>query len=544
MRRIISFLMAGLVTLGLLAGAPASAQAAPSWYDGQIKYSTITNCVSIIQGTPYQESGLGTYVGYRADPGASSPAPGDVYWIHLVVYGLGNACSGQYVSPEFMLPANTTTAIDASHPIQCYATGVAAPGDCPSSLVSGANGGLTLLSYDTVHARMWPLPQGKNWEWQIPVRSDRPLTNSQYGGYLTVADGNSNPTLAPTHNAYVFNKAPSVGYPNPSTTGIGNTAAISTANLYSAGLAGTAYFDLGVTTSYGLFTDTATINAGGPSWQVYTDWKRANGTSVLTAGKTYHWRLRFVTGGSTYYGADQSFTTTGSGATPTPTPTPTAPRPTPVTAPKASLTAQPTWRTSGSVPVSWRGIAGTSAVANFDVRYRRAAWNGGFGPYSTWKSKTTLKSAIFSAAAGYTTCFSVRARDTKSALSNWTAESCTTIPLDDRKLKRTSGWKAARDNSSFAKTVLTSKKKNAKLTAAKAKVRRLALVVTTCKGCGSVAIWAGSKKLATLKLSATSTHKRVIRNVFVFARTTTTDIRIVNTSTKKVIIDGLLISPK
>ena len=45
-----------------------------TWYDGSIQYSTITNCVSIIQGSPYQEYGAGTYVGFLADPDNASPA--------------------------------------------------------------------------------------------------------------------------------------------------------------------------------------------------------------------------------------------------------------------------------------------------------------------------------------------------------------------------------------------------------------------------------------------------------------------------------------
>lgn len=231
-------LMIILVALGLLAAAPAPtpAQAAQTWYDGSISYSSILNCVSIIQGAPYVEYGVGAYTGFRGDSSAASPAPGEIYWIHIVVYGLGNACAGQYVSPEFILPVNTTTAIDASHKIQCYATGTADPGDCPSSLASGSHGGLVVLSPDTAHARMWPLPQGKNWEWQIPVVSDRPLTSSIFGGYLTAADGNTSPTLALTQNAYVFAKNPQVTYPAPSTTSITSTGAVSKANLYSGGL--------------------------------------------------------------------------------------------------------------------------------------------------------------------------------------------------------------------------------------------------------------------------------------------------------------------
>ena len=84
-----------------------------SWYDGLIQYSTITNCVSIIQGFPYQENGAGTYVGFRADPDAGQPSPNTIYYVHVVVAGMGNACSGERAYIDLALPANTSLAIDA-----------------------------------------------------------------------------------------------------------------------------------------------------------------------------------------------------------------------------------------------------------------------------------------------------------------------------------------------------------------------------------------------------------------------------------------------
>src|SRR5665648_855208 len=58
--------------------AQSTIQAA-AWYDGLHKYSSITNCVSIIQGKPYSEKGMETYVGFRADPEAAQPGPNQVY---------------------------------------------------------------------------------------------------------------------------------------------------------------------------------------------------------------------------------------------------------------------------------------------------------------------------------------------------------------------------------------------------------------------------------------------------------------------------------
>ena len=56
---------------------------------------------------------MGTYVGFLADPEAGQPSPNTVYYVHVVIAGMGNACSGQRAYIDLSLPANTTLAIDA-----------------------------------------------------------------------------------------------------------------------------------------------------------------------------------------------------------------------------------------------------------------------------------------------------------------------------------------------------------------------------------------------------------------------------------------------
>ncbi len=114
-----------LLVLALALPAPAAAQTtpAPGWYDGLIQYSSITNCVSIIQGFPYQEYGVGTYVGFYGDPNNALPAPNTTYYVHVVIYGLGNSCSGMRAFVDVALPANTSLAITAATPVRCYADG-------------------------------------------------------------------------------------------------------------------------------------------------------------------------------------------------------------------------------------------------------------------------------------------------------------------------------------------------------------------------------------------------------------------------------------
>ena len=137
--------------------APAAAQ----WYDGSIQYSTITNCFSIIQGLPYQEYGMGTYVGFYANPEAGQPSPNTVYYVHVVIAGMGNSCSGQRAYIDLALPSNTSLAIDGTNKVRCYYDVALPPMNARRSPASTYNpGAYWIPSADNAHANLWPIPQG------------------------------------------------------------------------------------------------------------------------------------------------------------------------------------------------------------------------------------------------------------------------------------------------------------------------------------------------------------------------------------------------
>jgi predicted outer membrane repeat protein len=291
--------------------APAAPTAldAFAWYDGPIQYSTITNCASIIQGFPYQENGAGTYVGFLADPDAGRPAPNTTYYVHVVIAGLGNACSGMRAYLDLALPASTSLAIDSGNHVYCLYDGVqiSPASDCPQSLPPSTYnpGAYAIWSTDGAHANTWPIPQGHTLEFQIPVKSSVALSNSQLQANVWMLDGNSSPWLRPQQGVYVFSSQPTIIYPSPSTTLVTATTAHSQAYLYTFGATGTGYFDLGTTTSYGLIHEAVAITTPGTAWLVYDDW----GPPALTPDTLYHWRFTFTTGSQTYYGADQTFRT-------------------------------------------------------------------------------------------------------------------------------------------------------------------------------------------------------------------------------------------
>lgn len=279
-----------------------------SWYNGRTDYSTIINCASIIQGFPYQEYGAGAYVGYLADLNAGKPAPNDIYYIHIVIGGLGNSCSGMRAYPDFTLPASTSLAIGS--PIYCFYNG-APISPCPQSLPLSPyhTGAYAIPSSDASTGGTWPLQQGRILEFQIPVKSSTALSNSPLQANVFVLDGNSSPWLLAQQGVYVFSglpTSPSISYPAPSTISETTTSAHSTAYLFTYGAGGTGYFDLGTTTSYGLIHEMVPIATGYSAWVAWDEW----GPPALTPDTDYHWRFIFTpTGGSTVYGADQTFRT-------------------------------------------------------------------------------------------------------------------------------------------------------------------------------------------------------------------------------------------
>jgi len=292
------------------------APAASAWYDGQIQYSTITNCASIIFPPEYEENGAATYVGFVADPNNSQPAPSAPYYTHVVIYGLGNSCSGMRAYIDLALPASTSLAISMSNPVHCFYDGVAlTPSDCPQVLPASSYnpGAFQIPSSDGAHANTWPIPQGHNLEIQVPVVSSAALTNSNMQANVWMLDGNSSPWLRPQEGVYVFNTSSAtvnLVYPSPATISITTSTAHSMVYLYTHNLLGTGYFDLGTTTSYSLIHDPLTITVASTAWLVYDDW----GPPPLQPDTLYHWRFHFHDSNNhDTFSADQTFRTLPAG---------------------------------------------------------------------------------------------------------------------------------------------------------------------------------------------------------------------------------------
>ena len=213
--------------------------------------------------------------------------------------------------------------------------------------------------------------------------------------------------------------------------------------------------------------------------------------------------------------------------------------------PAAAITAPgDAFQTATAFTVAWQGQDPGGTVASFTVRYRQAPWNGPVGDYQTWQSNTTATQASFTGTPGTTYCFSVQATDNSGTLSAWSQEACTAVPLDDPSLVRAGSWSALTGSSFYLGTALRATKAGASLaTSGPAAVRQIALLVETCKGCGTVSAYLGDTLLGTFSLNASATHYRVLLPVGAFTSPRTGVVKVVVAKPGKgVVIDGVGLS--
>jgi len=212
------------------------------------------------------------------------------------------------------------------------------------------------------------------------------------------------------------------------------------------------------------------------------------------------------------------------------------------TAPTVSTATLPTFVLTSPITFSY-AATDVSGVATYDVRYRRASWAGaGFSAFvspSGWAG-TTARTRPLAAAPGYEYCLSVRARDVVGNVSAWSTERCTAMPLDDRALARaTTGWASVTSTSAYARTLTRSVRTGTSLTRSGVRVRRIAVVVTTCPTCGSVDVFLGSTRLGTLRLTSAVTRTRQVLLLPLRSNITTGTIKLRTLSGRLVLVDGL-----
>jgi lysozyme len=211
------------------------------------------------------------------------------------------------------------------------------------------------------------------------------------------------------------------------------------------------------------------------------------------------------------------------------------------TAPVAPRMTKPRQRTlSSTIRVAWRH---PEQGMTFDVRSRSAPRSAGFGDYTGLVSATTDTSATVAAETGTTYCFSSRANDEAGNTSQWSAERCTVVPLDDRDLRATSQWERRSGGGFFLETFMRTTRRGAALEARNVRVRTIHLVAQRCAGCGKVAVLFNGTRVATVGLRSSRTMNKQVIQAVRFGSIRRGTVRIVVISRRAAVkIDGLALS--
>jgi hypothetical protein len=165
------------------------------------------------------------------------------------------------------------------------------------------------------------------------------------------------------------------------------------------------------------------------------------------------------------------------------------------------------FRTKKKIPLSWtESTDAESGVTHYRLQQRSAAPNKPLGPLQNAGNYSTTSTNVFGVPGG-TYCYSVQAVNGEGINSASSPEQCTSLPLDDRKLKRSPGdWDQKTGKGNYLKTFTRSDENGATLTKT-VKAKTLALVATKCPGCGKVKVSFAGDTLKTISLDAASTQK-------------------------------------
>jgi len=205
--------------------------------------------------------------------------------------------------------------------------------------------------------------------------------------------------------------------------------------------------------------------------------------------------------------------------------------------PTVAIGDLPTFQTETSFPVTWQGTDQTEV--KFDVLFRQAHFNGGFGGDEGFVLKSTATSETFAGKPGRTYCFRALATDLVNN-SATTGDECTAVMTDDVSMKHRKGFKQRSGGDHFMGTFSWAKRKGATLQLAGIQADQVALLIDRCKRCGKFMVtFPGMKRRVSLKGPK---QTQVLVFVGDLASRTPGTLRIKSLTDRPVRVDGVGIS--
>lgn len=183
-----------------------------------------------------------------------------------------------------------------------------------------------------------------------------------------------------------------------------------------------------------------------------------------------------------------------------------------------------------------------SNVGNGSFRVRTAAYNGTFSTAKVLASGTAATTINFAGSPGRTYCFSSLATDSNGNVGGWSAEKCTTTPVDDRAGVIAKGFKRKAASSSYRGTYSFAKKKNAVMSFQHVKASRIAILVTKVANGGKIQVNFAGKRIGTYSLKGSGNKQLIgIKNLGSL-KSGTLVIKVVSNTGKVVRIDGVVLA--
>lgn len=218
------------------------------------------------------------------------------------------------------------------------------------------------------------------------------------------------------------------------------------------------------------------------------------------------------------------------------------------------------WTLATTVPVQWSGsdgFAGTG-VKNYVVERQQALYNAAlpltFGSFLPVTTATTADYVGGTAARGTTQCFRARATDNANNAGAFGTAGCTAVPLHHgqtgtgQPLVYSGVWAPVTNAASYLGSYRQTTATGAFVQVAGVQARRLALVVSKCPTCGSVAVtWTptggSAVSLGTISLVNAATLAKQVVNLgsapFATVQTGTLKITVNSTGAKPVRLEGI-----
>jgi hypothetical protein len=194
--------------------------------------------------------------------------------------------------------------------------------------------------------------------------------------------------------------------------------------------------------------------------------------------------------------------------------------------------------------VEWEATSVRAPVWSYDVRYRAYAWNASpeDTPFITWQSRTLQTEATLSAEPGQHYEIEARANLTDGTTSEWTA-TFILMPIDDREFARSDGWTEDSGEGLYGSTASRASRRGEVLSLDGYGLWGVALIATTCPGCGTVDVYRGDTLVGTVSLHSDRRLERVVLYVASldeeYEGDNTLTIRVASRD-RPVIIDGVI----